>query len=275
MGAPLFTKAEDLLIDLGITEPNELEIEVIAQHCKATVTYKPLRGCAARIMGNEDRAIITIDSESRPERQRFSAAHELGHWMFDRGKISLFSCEENTFIREWSKSNPETRANRYASDLLLPVPMFKPRAATCRTIDFNAVKGLSKIFTTSLTATAIRMVEHGPLPAMLICSSSQAIEWFVRSDTTKRLWPQLPSHETYAHDVFDGDDDRSGNVLASAWFDHPIANRYRIREHSIRGYGGLVLSLLWWQDETMLIDLDDYEERKDSRRSDGWRVRED
>jgi hypothetical protein len=45
-----------LLADLGITEPQELEIEVIAQHCQATITYKPLSGCAARITGNEDRA---------------------------------------------------------------------------------------------------------------------------------------------------------------------------------------------------------------------------
>jgi hypothetical protein len=63
--------------------------------------------------------------------------------------------------------------------------------------------------------------------------------------------------------------------LASAWFDHEIADRYRIREHSIRGYSGLVLSLLWWKDESMLIGLDDYDERNDARRSDEWRGRED
>jgi Zn-dependent peptidase ImmA (M78 family) len=82
-----------------------------------------LEGCAARITGNEDRAIITLDSDSRIERQRFSAGHELGHWMFDRGKVSLFSTgyEGKIFLKEWSSTNPEIRANRYASDLLMPV----------------------------------------------------------------------------------------------------------------------------------------------------------
>jgi len=124
MSAPIFPSVDALLDDLGITEPEELDLRVIAQHCGATIVSKPLDGCAARIVGNEDRAIITVDSKSKIERQRFSAGHELGHWMFDRGKVSLYSCEENLFLREWSKNNPEARANRYASDLLLPLRMF-------------------------------------------------------------------------------------------------------------------------------------------------------
>jgi len=76
--------------------------------------------------------------------------------MFDRGKMSLFSCEERLFVREWSKHNPESRANRYASDLLLPLSMFKPRTGKLKRIDFNAVKDLAKVFRMSMTATAIR-----------------------------------------------------------------------------------------------------------------------
>jgi IrrE N-terminal-like domain len=272
MSAPLFTSASVLLEDLGITEPDELDLAVIAQHCRATILYKPLEGCAATIAGNEDRAIITVDSNSPRERQRFSAGHELGHWMFDRGKVSLFSCDEAIFIRQWSKQNPETRANRYASDLLMPAAMFKPRAAALKRVDFATVKTLAKVFATSLTATAIRLVEHGPLPAILVCASSEGVEWFVRQSGIKSLWPQRPVPETYAYDVLTGrEDEGSGEVRASAWFDHPIADRHLIHEQSIRAYQGLVLSLLWWRDETMLIDLDDYEEERDSRRSDSWR----
>jgi Zn-dependent peptidase ImmA (M78 family) len=276
MSAPVFTNPNDLLTELGITEPEELEIEVIAQHCEATVVYKPLKGCAARSTGNADRAIITIDSQARRERQRFSAAHELGHWMFDRGQVSHLSCEEAVFIQQWSIFNPETRANRYASDLLLPVSMFKPRAGTYRVMDFNTVKALCAIFGTSLTATAIRLVEHGPLPSMLVCSLGNTIVWFVRGGDTKRLWPQSPSRDTYAYDILhDGTEEGSGDVQADAWFDHPIADRYTVHEHSLRGFAGHVLSLLWWKRETMLIAVDEYEDRKDARRSDSWRGRDE
>jgi hypothetical protein len=273
MGAPIFASPSALLDDLGITEPEELDIKVIAQHCNATVVFRPLEGCAARITGTEDEAIITLDSNSRPERQRFSAGHELGHWMFDRGKMSLFTCEEQVFVREWSKNNPESRANKYASDLLLPLSMFKPRIQGLKRIDFQAVKDLAKVFQMSLTATAIRLVEHGPLPAMLVCSSPAGTEWFFRGPGTKSLWPKKANVNTYAHDVLTGaEPEAAGDVSATAWFDHPLAERYEIHEHAIRVFNGLVLSLLWFRYEALLIKIDDYEEREAARRSDSrWR----
>lgn len=171
MAAPeYFRSPQQLLEELAIEDPQDLDVEAIAHHCGALIVYKRLTGCAARITGKGDRAIITIDSGSPRARQRFSAGHELGHWMYDRGKLS-FSCEENKLIREWSRTNPEAAANRYASDLLLPVPLFKPRAYAYKAINFNTVRKLATTFETSLTATAIRLVEHGPLPAAVICLS--------------------------------------------------------------------------------------------------------
>jgi hypothetical protein len=42
----------------------------------------------------------------------------------------------------------------------------------------------------------------------------------------------------------------------------PLADRYEVHEHSIRAYGGLTLSLLWWKDETILIALEEYANEK-------------
>ncbi|MGH9201954.1 MAG: ImmA/IrrE family metallo-endopeptidase [Vicinamibacterales bacterium] len=67
-----------------------------------------------------------MNSESIPPRKRFSAAHELGHWMRDAGKISL-GCNPESQPGSGDFS-AETRANAYASDLLLPKFMFAPRA---------------------------------------------------------------------------------------------------------------------------------------------------
>ena len=222
-------------------------------------------------MGNGHSAIITIDSNSPRGRQRFSAGHELGHWMHDRGKAS-FSCEDRQFIQEWSKNNPESRANRYASDLLLPVEIFKPLTSSLRVINLTAASELAKQFQMSLTATAIRLVEYGPLPAILVCYSSAGREWFVRSPgLSKQLWPvSTPGPNTYAYDLLGGSEESvgEGEVPAAAWFDHDLSEKYYVHEHSMRtGYGD-VLSLVWWKDERMLIALDEYEERKAARRSD-------
>src|SRR5579863_2756468 len=154
----------EILMELGIREPGDLDIEAIAQHCGATIQYKPLAGCAARIMGLDDAAIITIDVNSSAERRRFSGGHELGHWMRDRGTAS-FRCDEQVFVREWSVDNPEKRANRFASDLLLPAKMFRPLSEGLP-ITFASVQQLADVFKMSLSATAIRLVEYGSYPAI-------------------------------------------------------------------------------------------------------------
>lgn len=86
-----------MLSDLGISEPKDIMIEALAEYLGATIIYERLKGSAARILGIGNRAFITVDSESRRERQRFSAGHELGHWMIDRGKIASFVCAERVF----------------------------------------------------------------------------------------------------------------------------------------------------------------------------------
>src|SRR5438445_770035 len=148
-----------LLDELGVSEPKDIKIEAIAEYCGATIVYESLKGCEARILGHGDRAIITVNSTSLRERQRFSGAYELGHWMRDRGKIA-FACTEVVFAAEWGNENPEWRVNRYAVELLLPEFMFSPRIRN-REMTFATVRNLANEFETSLTATVIRLVELG------------------------------------------------------------------------------------------------------------------
>lgn len=75
----ILAPAERLLRGLGITEPQEIDVEAIAWELGARIKYRPLDNCEARIIGKGDRAIITVNSRSWPRRQRFSVAHELGH----------------------------------------------------------------------------------------------------------------------------------------------------------------------------------------------------
>jgi hypothetical protein len=158
------------------------------------------------------------------------------------------------------------------------VPLFKPRAYAYKAIDFNAVRKLSTTFETSLTATAIRLVEHGPLPAAVICLSEGRRDWFYRGpDIPKSLFPrETPTKDSYAADLMaDEERERSGEVSAEAWFEHRSASNCWIQEHSIKIWDGLILSLLWWKGEAeqMLIRITDYEEQRDAGRSDDYRRR--
>src|SRR5580704_14951567 len=92
---------EAVLSTLGIAEPQDIDIEAIAYACGALITREPLSGCEANIIGINDKAVITVNSASLETRQRFSAGHELGHWMRDRGQ-SAFGCSDRQMDSEWT-----------------------------------------------------------------------------------------------------------------------------------------------------------------------------
>ena len=241
--SPGHTPAE-ILTDLGIREPKDLDIEAIAVHCGALIRYKPLSGCEARIMGLDDSAIITINANSSPERQRFSGGHELGHWMRDRG-TATFQCNEQMFVREWSEDLPTT---------------------------FASVEKLAAIFKMSISATAIRLVEYGSYPAMLICSSAAGRQWYVASSTVNgKLWPvDSPGHSTQAVALLLGRNPGLGpqDKRADQWIKNFRADQYWVKEDSQLWINQSVLSLIWWEDESQLIDQENFEEESGSWRSD-------
>lgn len=247
---------EALLSSLGIRQPRDINVEVIAQYCGATVVYEPLTACEARVLGLGNRAIITVNSNSIEARRRFSAAHELAHWVHDRGKLAA-ACTATTIRNSWG-SDREARANEYASNLLLPKSMFVPRVKG-RDITFVTVDVLREEFNTSMTATAIRLVRQGPSPSMLICSSKSGREWFVASsEVERRLWPRKDVGEnTAAYDLLRGGivPDRAQDVDADEWIDRDDADEYFVREHSRKVNDGRVLTLLWWKDQRQINAL--------------------
>jgi hypothetical protein len=265
------TPPEQILSLLGITEPEDLDIEAIAYACGATIVPQPLTGCQANIIGFGGRAIITVNSNSIRTRQRFSSGHELGHWMKDRGQ-NAFGCLDCQIDSEWTSNNAETRANRFASDLLLPVGMFVPLARG-RPMTLETVGDLASVFRMSQTATAIRLVNHGSFPAMLIYYAQGQRKWFLRpsNDIPTSLWPpDRPEPQSLAAGLLSNKlaDGTSGNVRSDRWFERHEAEKYYIRESCFRTGADSVLVLLWWEDEQQLIDIAEDEELRASRRSD-------
>ena len=191
--------------------------------------------------------------------------------MKDRGQ-SAFSCLESQFNSEWTSNNPETRANRFASDLLLPVAMFAPLAKG-RAITLETVGDLAAVFRMSQTATAIRLVNHGSFPAMLVYYERGERKWFLRprNDIPSSLFPpQRPgSHSLAAGLLADKrSDSMSDDVRSDRWFRGDKAEKYYIRESCFRTGLDSIIVLLWWEDEQQLIDIEEEEERRASRRSD-------
>lgn len=249
------TPAERVLRDLGISEPGEIDVDFIAWEVGAEIKYRRLDGCEARILGVGDSAIIAVDDRYGPRRARFSAGHELGHWHHHRGRS--FVCRPDDIGRGGLRGSldPERVADAYAADLLLPNFMFEPLAAALKQATFEAVEKLASDFETSLTATAIKFVERGPVPSVLVCHAQGGRRWFRRHpDVPERWFPRDElDPDSFAFDVLFGNGGRSryAKIGADAWFDRREAERYEIHEQSIRS-GAEVLTILTLEEEEML-----------------------
>ena len=249
--------AVQLLDELAITEPHEIDLEAIAAYCGAYVLYEGLTGSEARIVGSNDKAFITVNDASSRARQRFSIGHELGHWMWDRGKMA-FECTTGMQDGVWYGTDKESLANQFAADLILPVQMFRPRAHR-RDATLQTVRELADLFQASLTATALRLVKHGTWPAMVVVHSTKGREWFRATDGIDgRLWPckELDSY-SFAYDLLKGTKTgiAQGQVDADTWINHPRAGNYELIESSVLTSPDRVLTLLWWKKERMIEDL--------------------
>jgi len=251
--------AEALLQQVGVTEPEEIDLEALALLRGAEVRYRPLRGCEARIVGAGERAIITIDGTkmNRP-RQRFSLGHELGHWEQHRGVIGVGCGRADIGPQHQEGRTNEAQANAFAANLLLPEYLFRPLCHR-QALTLTAADGLAARFQASLTATAIRMVQMAFYPGMVVCyGADRRLKWKARGPGIP-FW--LKPHDTLDDDTqaFDvlrapslGPATRPQKIGAESWIDHDESFDFTITEHAAKVASGAVIALLWWEDEGQL-----------------------
>jgi Zn-dependent peptidase ImmA (M78 family) len=239
--------AESLVKDLGITDPKDIDLDAIAHLLGVTVQYQPLRGCEALIVGSGQRAIVKINSDSLPERQRFSLGHELGHWHYHRGK--MLYCAQDDIESDASRAREtELTADNYSASLLMPGFLFSPSLASKKRITWKTVREISKEFNCSLLATALRVIDLNVAPMMFVMLREGRRIWFRSArDVDSRWFPQKsPDTDSFAFDLsFDSSKQATGprKVQASSWFDRRSADRLDLIEDSIR-MGDCVYSLL-------------------------------
>ena len=248
------TPAENLLKELGVSSAAEINIEAIAYHTGAIVRYRPLQGCEGRIVGTADHAVITVNSQAIPTRQRFSVAHELGHWQYHRGHSLM--CFSDDFDNLERAASAERVANVYAADLLMPRFLFGPMSNQIGEVSFQAVQTLAAEFGTSATATAIRLVENGPEIAMLVCNTLHGRRWFYRSHHIPERWfpRDRMDRNDHAIQVLSGKTKHSGRVLvrSECWFDRWDAEGYELYEETYRITENEILTFLIFEDDDML-----------------------
>jgi len=242
------TPAEQILIDLGITRPSEIDLEAIAWTQGAVVKYRPMDRCEATIVGSGNAAVITINARSIAVRQRFSLAHELGHWRHHKGRI-LFCGAKDIGNPEQGIVNVESQADDFASDLILPSYLFRPIIGKLKKVTLGAVRDLRDEFRASLTATLIKLVDSNRFPILIVCHGQDRRRWFRRAAMIPQWWfPRADlDPDSFAFDMLfkrSSESSHPRKMGAGAWFDFRNCERYEVQEQSFMLPDAQTLTLL-------------------------------
>lgn len=172
--------AEKLVRDEGLTLP--VDVLSIARKREIHVEPKPAsaKGVSGMLIRVGNGFAIAYATHIKSEGfQRFSIAHELGHFFLEGHSESVF--RGGQMIHEShagfsSGDQIELEADHFAAGLLMPSHLFKPEAGR-HSDGFTAIENLADICKTSLTASAIRYAELTDAAVSVVVSSSSTVHY--------------------------------------------------------------------------------------------------
>lgn len=136
---------EKLINDVSESEGNTIEIRYISLS----------KGISGILNQENGKWIMSINQDDNPKRQRFTLAHELGHYILHKNKNDSF--EDSVFFRGEEKTSIEYAANQFAATLLMPDKKVRSLILS----GTKAVKDLAESFGVSIPAMKFKLTELG------------------------------------------------------------------------------------------------------------------
>jgi len=228
-----------------------VSVEAYAAELNARVKYDKTMaegedGCST-IFNNK--LIIAVNANDRPERQRFTVCHEVAH--------AVLELPSEHSIVSWSyakRSQNEVICDAFAAELLLPFSLFKPHVEKSD-IGFEAVKSLAHLFEASLAATASRFATMASVPCACILSEGGKIRYSARSKSLREAgaWVPvgvaLPEQSIAAHLRAGRNTEGPQEIAADLWFNDWQRGGELLEDSQYHSPWDQGLSLIWFEDE--------------------------
>lgn len=230
-------KADDLLSELQIQDPAEIDIERIAFFKDAAVRYASLHGMDGCLVRNDDSAVITVRRSLKYEGQkRFVIAHELGHFFLHPNTRQMESVDSKQ-ANNWSERQEaeEYEANLFAAEMLMPKRFVEMRIAGLEP-SLELIKRLADQFRTTLTATAAQFVLTTKEECVLISSEKRRRLWFIPSKGFSfRILEDdyVHGHSCTAEVNEDNRSSRSSDIEAGYWLEGFRGDHKSITEDAV------------------------------------------
>jgi Zn-dependent peptidase ImmA (M78 family) len=172
-------RARDLLRELGIDTP-PVPVDEIVERLGATISREPFRGGISGMLYRTDAgAVVGVNSAEPPTRQRFTIAHEIGHFLLHEGRPLIVDRHVRVDRRDASSSmgtkREEVEANAFAAELLMPEEMLRRHVEALVRDDAalpadRLVNRLAREFEVSGQAMEIRLGALGFLSPLIVAS---------------------------------------------------------------------------------------------------------
>lgn len=266
--------AAQVILDHGITAL-PVDPMAIARACDIIVEAKPAEhegfsGMLARV--GENFGILYATHIPSPGFQRFSVAHELGHYLLAGHVDQLLELGPHVSRAGFVTADPyEMEADLFASALLLPDKLFTLELKRASE-GLDGIAEVADLAQTSLTATAIAFVQHTRDAAAVVQSLDGVVEFCTFSDAMKdagvrwlrkgNLVPAGTVTDGLARDrtAVRGGVRRSGPTRLATWFDNGDVGESREEAVGL-GPFGRVLTLI--TSDRISLTADGYDDEPD------------
>jgi Zn-dependent peptidase ImmA (M78 family) len=125
----------EALLDKNDVEPGPVPVEKIAKSFGISVNLDQVDDDLSGFLYRHHKSknvIIGANKSHHPNRQRFTIAHELGHYLLHEGELVHLDSERGAFmlnlrdsLSSRGKDNDEREANLFAAELLMPAKFLK------------------------------------------------------------------------------------------------------------------------------------------------------
>jgi hypothetical protein len=174
--------------------------------------------------------VLYNDAVISTGRQRFTIAHEFGHWLMHRRLIPRegISCNEDAVIHRAGDTDIEKEADTFAAYLLMPLDAFRQRIPADARPSLSQLIETAEFFGVSPTAAVLRWLEYTQVRAIMIVSIDGGMKWAKSSEAafrsgrffrTRQTTCFVPDRSCVGRQQFDDAAKEGVMQPAGVWFD--------------------------------------------------------
>lgn len=181
-------KAENLLEEFGLLE-KRTNLKLLCKKLDIAVHAHNFEGCEGVLLVTHDQQRILINSGKAPTRNRYTIAHELGHYTLHvpLDGSRLFNCSSSDVGADsYVSKNEENEANKFASSLLMPKSIFS-NGPGFKVPSWELINRLANTHEVSIVAAATRYIDLTTESMWLIVVNSGHIQRFVKPTFVETL----------------------------------------------------------------------------------------